>query len=97
MRQLPNLLTLARIALTPVCVYLLLSGRPQLAVPVTIFTGLTDLFDGYLARRFSVETRFGAWLDPVADKLLLMSLYVSFGVVLRIRWPGATKSTERTP
>lgn len=81
MRHIPNLLTLTRIFLTPVCVYFLLTGKAQIAVPLTIFTGLTDLFDGYLARRLGVETRFGAGLDPVADKVLLTSLYVSFGVV----------------
>ena len=84
MRRLPNLLTLARIALTPVCVYLLLSGRPDLAVPVTLIAGLTDAADGYLARRYGGESRFGAWLDPVADKLLLASLYVSFAIVCSV-------------
>ena len=81
MRQLPNVLTISRIVLTPVCVYLLLIGRPDLSFPITFITGLTDTADGYFARRLGVETRFGAWMDPVADKVLLTSLYLSFGVV----------------
>jgi cardiolipin synthase len=80
-RQLPNLLTWSRILLTPLCVYLLVSGRPGLALPVTIVTGLTDTADGYLARRLGARTRLGAWMDPIADKLLLTSLYISFGIV----------------
>ena len=81
MRQLPNLLTWARIVLTPVCVYYVLAGRPDIAMPWTVVTGLTDAADGYLARRLRVESRLGAWLDPIADKFLLTSLYVTFGIV----------------
>jgi cardiolipin synthase len=80
-RQLPNLLTLARPALTPFCGYYLINGRLTLSLTLIILTGLTDAVDGYLARRLRVETRFGAWMDPVADKILLTSLYISFGVI----------------
>jgi cardiolipin synthase len=80
MRWLPNVLTWVRIGLTPVVVYTLVSGKCSLALPVTLVAGLTDAADGYLARRLAAETRFGAWLDPLADKFLLVSLYVAFGL-----------------
>jgi cardiolipin synthase len=79
MRWLPNLLTCSRILLTPVVIYTVVSRQCTLALPATLVAGLTDAADGYLARRLDAETRLGAWLDPVADKLLLVSLYVSFG------------------
>lgn len=78
MRALPNLFTCVRIALAPLIIHLLLSGRCDLALPITVFTGLTDAVDGYLARKMGAESRIGAWLDPLADKILLTSLYVSF-------------------
>lgn len=78
MRALPNLFTGIRILLTPVIIYLLLTGRCAIALPVTFFTGLTDAVDGYLARKMGAESEIGAWLDPIADKFLLTSLYVSF-------------------
>jgi cardiolipin synthase (CMP-forming) len=83
-RQLPNLLTWARIALTPVCVYLVLTGRFGPAFPWTLIAGLTDAADGWAARRLGVESRFGARMDPVADKFLLISLYVAFGLVAMV-------------
>lgn len=80
MRWVPNLLTCVRIALTPFIVYLVLARDCGTALPVTLVAGLTDAADGYLARRFQAEGRLGAWLDPIADKLLLTSLYISFAL-----------------
>jgi cardiolipin synthase (CMP-forming) len=79
MRSLPNLITWARIVLTPVVVWTVVSRQCSFALPVTLAAGLTDAFDGLLARRLGAETRFGAWLDPLADKFLLVSLYLAFG------------------
>jgi cardiolipin synthase len=61
-------------------VYLLISGRCDEALRVGVVAGLTDAADGLLARRFGWVTRTGAYLDPIADKFLLVSLYVSFGI-----------------
>jgi cardiolipin synthase len=79
MRWLPNLLTWTRIVLTPVVVWTVVSRECAFALPVTLTAGLTDAADGFLARKLGAETRLGAWLDPLADKFLLVSLYVAFG------------------
>jgi len=79
MRWLPNLLTGLRAVLTPLIVYLIVDGRCAAALPITVFAGLTDAADGYLARRYGAEGRLGAWLDPIADKMLLTALYITFG------------------
>jgi CDP-diacylglycerol--glycerol-3-phosphate 3-phosphatidyltransferase len=77
--NLPNLLTLARIVLVPVLVLLFFVpggwSYPACAV-VFGFASLTDWLDGYLARRMNLQTPFGAFLDPVADKLIVVSALV---------------------
>lgn len=77
----PNLLTFARIAMTPFIVAALLGGDCSRALALSLIAGATDAADGFLARRFGWNTRFGAYLDPIADKLLLTSLYVCFGLL----------------
>lgn len=74
----PNLLTYARIAATPFIGWWLITGQCQLAFWLMMAGGLTDALDGMLARRFGWESRLGAYLDPVADKLLMTTLYLSF-------------------
>jgi len=66
----PNLLTYLRLALVPVFVVLHLVGRPGWALAVFLFAALTDALDGLLARVLDQRTRLGAFLDPLADKLL---------------------------
>lgn len=73
--NIPTLLTWLRIALLPVIVaifYMEASWARPLCAFVFIIAGITDWLDGYLARRMSLESRFGAFLDPVADKLMVM-------------------------
>ena len=71
-----NQLTIARMLLIPAFVILLLYGYRGWAL-VTFFTaGITDLFDGLIARRTGQKTTLGAWLDPMADKLLLVTMFV---------------------
>ena len=85
--NLPNLLTVARILLIPVVVLVFWSPTPArslAAAGVFLVAALTDLLDGYLARRRSQITRLGRLLDPIADKLLVLSgliLLVQFGRV----------------
>lgn len=74
--QLPNLITLSRIALTPVFVLLLNEGDYFLALLVFAVAGVSDGLDGFIAKRFQFKSRFGAILDPAADKILLVSAYV---------------------
>ena len=84
----PNQLTALRILLVPVFVALLLQVDPWLKLfGVIVFTvaSLTDLYDGYHARKYGVETRLGAFLDPLADKLLITAaflLYVWMGYLV---------------
>lgn len=75
-----NWLTLLRILLIPVFVTLLVYRRPMLALAVFCLASLTDLLDGYIARHGGRPTRLGAFLDPLADKLLLVSIYLALGV-----------------
>lgn len=77
MKHIPNLLTVLRIILVPVFLYLILNNRPYSAVTVFIAAGLTDGIDGFLARRFNTRTRFGTVMDPFADKFLLVSAYIA--------------------
>ncbi len=81
MKRLPNALTWLRIAMIPVFVVLFLLpaewlwARPAAAIVFSI-AGLTDLLDGYSARRMGTTSKFGAFLDPVADKLLVATALV---------------------
>jgi len=74
---LANSLTVLRILLIPVFVTLLVYRRPGLAFLVFVTAAATDLLDGYVARRRGSQSRLGAFLDPMADKLLLISSFVT--------------------
>jgi cardiolipin synthase (CMP-forming) len=74
----PNALTLGRMAATPWIGFLLARGRYQEALPVLFVVGMTDAFDGWLARRFGWQSKLGGYLDPIADKFLLTVVYISF-------------------
>lgn len=79
--QLPNLITLARLALTPVFVLLINHQDYDLALVVFAAAGVSDGIDGFIAKRFHFESRLGAILDPAADKILLVSAYVMLTVL----------------
>jgi len=74
---LANWLTILRIVLIPVFVSLLVYRRPGLALLAFAAAAVTDLLDGYVARRHGSQSRLGAFLDPLADKLLLVSSFVT--------------------
>ncbi len=78
-RNLPNLLSALRIALTPFVALAIIQGRSVLALVLLGAAGLSDLADGWLARRMGVSSRLGAYLDPVSDKLLLVTVYFCEG------------------
>ena len=85
--SLPNLITLARILLVPVVVWAIAAGEVQLAFWLFVLAGVSDAIDGFLARQFGMQTELGAYLDPLADKALLVSIYVTLAVVGLIpRW-----------
>lgn len=75
-RSAPNLLTLARICLAPFLVAAILDGHYGLSFGLFVVAGLTDALDGTVARILKQRTVLGAYLDPVADKLLLSTLFL---------------------
>jgi cardiolipin synthase len=72
MRNLPNLITLLRLGLVPVMAYCLARGWYAAGLLTFLAAALSDLVDGYLARRLRIESRLGATLDPIADKLNML-------------------------
>ena len=72
----PNMLTVFRMVLIPVFVTLLFYQKFELALAVFVLAGLTDGLDGLLARRFDQESQLGTILDPIADKLMLVSAFI---------------------
>lgn len=73
----PNILTLARIILIPLLVIFLLGDQLGKALAVFIVAGATDGLDGFIARTFHQKSKLGAYLDPLADKLLLVTTFLS--------------------
>jgi cardiolipin synthase len=85
--NLPNLITIARILLVPVVVWAIGSGEMRAAFLLFVAAGVSDAVDGFLAKRFGMASELGAYLDPLADKALIMSIYVALGVTEAIpRW-----------
>jgi cardiolipin synthase len=79
--SIPNILTLLRILLIPLLVIFLIKGMMYQALLVFAVAGVTDGLDGFIARYFNQRTELGAYLDPIADKLLLMSGYVTMAAM----------------
>lgn len=73
---LPNLLSLARILLTPVFILMMIQGKPWRAFIVFLAAGATDALDGFAARLLHLKSTLGLWLDPIGDKLLLTTAFV---------------------
>lgn len=82
--SIPNLLTVLRIILTPVVVYAILSDQAWLALALMVAAGVTDMLDGAIARYFNQRTTVGAYLDPLADKIMLISMFVTLFTVDRV-------------
>ena len=88
MRLLPNILSIGRIALIPLLVYFLTDGGPLfsgLAAATFFVACLTDFFDGYLARLRGATTTLGSFLDPLADKLIVVTALIMLAAMSR--WP----------
>jgi cardiolipin synthase len=79
--NLPNAITIARILAVPLMIWLIVSGEYLPAFWIFIVAGISDGVDGYIAKRFHQRTELGAYLDPAADKLMLVSIYVSLGLL----------------
>ncbi len=82
--NIPNVLTIFRILLTPLFIICLFSNYPYAklwALIVFIIASITDAFDGYYARKYDQVTRHGKFLDPLADKILVSSAFISFAIL----------------
>lgn len=82
-RFIPNILTVFRVLITPVCLYFILSTGlyySLYAMILFLVASVTDAVDGWYARKYDVTTEFGKFLDPLADKILVMTMFVAFGV-----------------
>jgi cardiolipin synthase len=84
MIYLPNLLTLGRIALVPFLIVLLQEEQFLWSLMVFLVAGISDALDGFLAKRFDARTQLGAILDPLADKALILSAYITLSVLLLV-------------
>jgi cardiolipin synthase len=74
---LPNIITIGRIFTVPVMIWLIVTANLLGAFVLFVVAGLSDALDGYLARRFNWQTELGAYLDPIADKALLTTVYAA--------------------
>jgi cardiolipin synthase len=79
--NIPNLITLGRILLVPIVVWAIATpGAMWIAFVLFLAAGVSDAVDGYLAKRFAMITELGAYLDPLADKALIVSIYLTLGI-----------------
>ena len=84
--MLPNILTVLRIVLIFPFVIALHEEQFKLAFFILFAAGLTDALDGFLARKFDWSSRFGGFLDPIADKLLMFSSFVALSLAQLLPW-----------
>lgn len=77
----PNLITIARLILVPVVIVMIMQQRWGAAFILFVVAGVSDGIDGFIARQFDMKSEFGAYIDPIADKALLVSIYVALAVV----------------
>jgi cardiolipin synthase (CMP-forming) len=84
--NLPNLFTLARLVLAPFVAADILHNRYGRAIVLFFLAGLSDVIDGFVARRFEATTPAGAYFDPIADKILLSVIYISLGLGGAMPW-----------
>lgn len=93
--SLPNLITLGRLVLVPVVIAMISAGRWPEAFFVFVLAGFSDAVDGWLAKSLDLRTELGAYLDPLADKALLVSIYVALAVVDAVPSPLAIMVVAR--
>ncbi|HEY5796707.1 MAG TPA: CDP-alcohol phosphatidyltransferase family protein [Bosea sp. (in: a-proteobacteria)] len=78
---LPNLITIGRLFLVPLVIVMILNGRWLGAFVVFVVAGVSDAVDGFLAKRCGMASELGAYLDPIADKALIVSIYITLAMV----------------
>ena len=80
---LPNFITIARFIMVPLIILAMINDEMPTAFTLFLLAGVSDGLDGFIARHFDQKSELGAWLDPIADKFLLVSVFVMLG------WLGA--------
>lgn len=80
MKLIPNLLSASRLVLAPWVYWMLWHHQYAIALAVCFYVGISDALDGLLARRMGVESRFGAYLDPIADKVFLGGFFLTLAL-----------------
>jgi cardiolipin synthase len=78
---LPNLITIGRLILVPLVILMIVNQRWQVAFAIFVIAGISDAVDGILARRFGMASELGGYLDPIADKALIVSIYITLAMV----------------
>jgi cardiolipin synthase (CMP-forming) len=86
LRSFPNLLTLLRLSFIPFIVSSILEGHYEVALSLFVLAGISDALDGVLARSLGQRTKLGEYLDPIADKLLISTLFLVLSATHRIPW-----------
>ncbi len=77
----PNFITIARLVIVPMVIAMMLQGNWQTAFFLFVLAGISDGLDGFIARQFNMRSNLGAYLDPLADKALLVSIYVTLAII----------------
>ena len=77
--NIPNLISLVRLLCVPLTVWLIINSQVLAAFWVFVFASISDALDGFIAKRFDLQTELGAYLDPIADKALLVSVFITLG------------------
>jgi cardiolipin synthase len=77
---LPNLITIGRLFLVPLVIVMIINERWQAAFVIFVAAGISDAIDGFIAKRFDMTSELGAYLDPVADKALIVSIYITLAM-----------------
>lgn len=83
-KYIPNILTSIRIISIPFIIVLFTLNKIELAIIIAIITAITDCFDGYIARKFNVESEFGAKLDAVSDKFFAIGLLITLSIRFKL-------------
>ena len=78
---LPNLITIGRLILVPLVIVMIINERWLAAFLLFVAAGISDAVDGFIAKRFDMGSELGAYLDPIADKALIVSIYITLAVV----------------
>jgi len=77
-QNIPNFLTIIRIILAPICIYLIIKQFYLLSLVLFLCASITDFFDGFIARKYNYISKIGSFLDPIADKFLVFGVFFTF-------------------